>query len=219
MTLLPPEERKGQGLGATEISQNLRQRLADIQEAATRGVSPPPARPGDGWGFKPRSRPPGSGSGLQSATDALVTAGNQQPSLVASLLLLTPIPCSSTPMWIAPRLMMLDAAEQPVRYLQVYLGSSYVKLQPVRPHLWVMAQAEGPFRLEAIAKLKTRMPQESWSHSVPRRSAERSAPTACCAITCSRRGDQWNTAPGVGSGRPSLRSDWRPGRCPWYGIE
>ena len=162
-TLLPFEERKGQGLGATEISQNLRQRLANIQEARLAVFPPPPVQGlGTAGGFKLEVQDR-SGSGLralQSATEALVTAGNQQPGLVG---LFTPFNADTPQLYADVDRTKAKMLNVPLNNLfdtlQVYLGSAYVNDFNLFGRTYrVMAQAEGPFRTdpEAIAKLKTR---------------------------------------------------------------
>ena len=162
-TLLPFEERKGQGLGAPEISQNLRQRLANIQEARLAVFPPPPVQGlGTAGGFKLEVQDR-SGSGLralQSATEALVTAGNQQPGLVG---LFTPFNADTPQLYADVDRTKAKMLNVPLNNLfdtlQVYLGSSYVNDFNLFGRTYrVMAQAEGPFRTdpEAIAKLKTR---------------------------------------------------------------
>ncbi len=162
-TLLPFEERKGQGLGATEISQNLRQRLANIQEARLSVFPPPPVQGlGTAGGFKLEVQDrSGAGLGaLQSATEALVTAGNQQPGLVG---LFTPFNANTPQLYADVDRTKAKMLNVPLNNLfdtlQVYLGSAYVNDFNLFGRTYrVMAQAEGPFRTdpEAIAKLKTR---------------------------------------------------------------
>lgn len=157
------EERAAHGPSATEIMQNLRQRLSDIQEARISVFPPPPVQGlGTAGGFKLEVQDrSGAGMGaLQASTEALVAAGNQQPSLVG---LFTPF-SANTPQLYADvdrtKAKMLNVPlDNLFDTLQVYLGSSYVNDFNLFGRTYrVTAQAEGPFRTDPdeIAKLKTR---------------------------------------------------------------
>jgi multidrug efflux pump len=162
-TLQPFEERQAHGPGAPEIIQNLRQRLSGVQEARLAVFPPPPVQGlGTAGGFKLEVQDR-SGTGLralQSATEALVAAGNQQPGLVG---LYTPF-SANTPQLYADvdrtRAKMLNVPLNNLfDTLQVYLGSSYVNDFNLFGRTYrVTAQAEGSFRTdpEEIARLKTR---------------------------------------------------------------
>jgi multidrug efflux pump len=162
-TLKPFDERKEHGPSATEITQNLRQRLSDIQEARLAVFPPPPVQGlGTAGGFKLEVQDR-SGAGLralQSATEALVAAGNQQPGLVG---LFTPFNANTPQLYADVDRTKTKMLNVPLNNLfdtlQVYLGSSYVNDFNLFGRTYrVMAQAEGPFRNdpEEIAKLKTR---------------------------------------------------------------
>src|SRR5690606_30373609 len=82
--LEPFEERVPHDLNATLIAQDLRHRLADIQEANMAVFPPPPVRGlGTAGGFKLQVQDR-SGAGLaalQTATDRLVASAQEQQSL------------------------------------------------------------------------------------------------------------------------------------------
>ena len=163
-TILEPfAERKEHGPSAAEITQHLRQRLADIQGARI-AVFPPPPVPGLGTagGFKLDVQDlAGAGLGaLQSATEALAAAGNQQPGLVG---LFTPFSANTPQLYADMDRTKATQLNVPLNNLfdtlQVYLGSAYVNDFNLFGRTYrVTAQAEGPFRNDPdeIAKLKTR---------------------------------------------------------------
>jgi NodT family efflux transporter outer membrane factor (OMF) lipoprotein len=163
VTLKPFEERAEHGPSLAEIMQNLRQRLSGIQEARVSVFPPPPVQGlGTAGGFKLEVQDrAGAGLGaLQSATEALVAAANQQPGLVG---LFTPF-SANTPQIYADvdrtKAKMLDVPLSNLfDTLQVYLGSAYVNDFNLLGRTYrVTAQAAGPFRNdpEEITKLKTR---------------------------------------------------------------
>lgn len=162
-TLKPFGERQEHGPSAAEIIQNLRQRLSTIQEARIAVFPPPPVQGlGTAGGFKLEVQDR-SGAGLralQSATEGLVAAGQQQPGLVG---LFTPFSANTPQLYADVDRTKAKMLNVPLNdlfdTLQVYLGSSYVNDFNLFGRTYrVMAQAEGPFRNnpEAIAKLKTR---------------------------------------------------------------
>jgi NodT family efflux transporter outer membrane factor (OMF) lipoprotein len=163
VTLKPFEERAEHGPDVTEIMQNLRQRLSGIQDARLAVFPPPPVQGlGTAGGFKlavqDRS---GAGLGvLQSATEALVAAGNQEPGLVG---LFTPFSADTPQIYADVDRTKAKMLNVPLSNLfdtlQVYLGSAYVNDFNLLGRTYrVTAQAEGPFRNDPdeIAKLKTR---------------------------------------------------------------
>ena len=162
-TLEPFDERAEHGPSAAEITQNLRQRLADIQEARISVFPPPPVQGlGTAGGFKLEVQDrSGAGLGaLQSATEALAAAGNQQPGLVG---LFTPFSANTPQIYADMDRTKATQLNVPLNNLfdtlQVYLGSSYVNDFNLFGRTYrVTAQAEGPFRNDPdeIAKLKTR---------------------------------------------------------------
>ncbi len=162
-TLKPFDERKQHGPSAPEIIQNLRQRLSDIQEARVSVFPPPPVQGlGTAGGFKLEVQDrSGAGLGaLQSAAEALVVAGNQQPGLVG---LFTPFSANTPQLYADVDRTKAKKLNVPLNNLfdtlQVYLGSAYVNDFNLFGRTYrVTAQAEGRFRNdpEEIAKFKTR---------------------------------------------------------------
>jgi NodT family efflux transporter outer membrane factor (OMF) lipoprotein len=161
--LTPFDERKGHGPSATEISQNLRQRLSGVQEARFAVFPPPPVQGlGTAGGFKlaVQDRSGAGLTALQAATEALVGAGNQQPGLVG---LFTPFNANTPQLYADVDRTKAKKLNVPLNNLfdtlQVYMGSSYVNDFNLLGRTYrVTAQAEGGFRAdpEDIAKLKTR---------------------------------------------------------------
>jgi multidrug efflux pump len=162
-TLQPFEERAKHGPSAAEITQQLRQRLSDIQEARLSVFPPPPVQGlGTSGGFKLDVQDR-SGAGLmalQSATEALAAAGNQQPGLVG---LFTPFNANTPQIYADIDRIKATQLNVPLNNLfdtlQVYLGSSYVNDFNLFGRTYrVTAQADGPFRNDPdeIARLKTR---------------------------------------------------------------
>jgi multidrug efflux pump len=162
-TLKPFEERTPHGLSGPRIAQDLRRRLADIQEASIAVFAPPPVRGlGTAGGFKLEVQDR-SGLGLralQDATDQLAAAGRKHPGLVG---VFTPFR-ANTPQLYAEvdrtKAKMLDVPLDNVfETLQTYLGSTYVNDFNMFGRTYqVTAQAAGPFRSEPndIMRLKTR---------------------------------------------------------------
>ncbi len=163
-TILKPfEERAAHGPSALQITQSLRQRLADIQEASLAVFPPPPVRglgTAGGFKFEVQDR---SGAGLmalQTATDQLVAAARSNPNLVG---VFTPFR-ANTPQLYADvdrtKAKMLDVPLSNVfETLQTYLGSAYVNDFNMFGRTYqVTLQAAGAFRNEPsdIARLKTR---------------------------------------------------------------
>jgi multidrug efflux pump len=162
-TLKPFDERKAHGPSAPEIIRNLRQRLSNIQEARLSVFPPPPVRGlGTAGGFKleVQDRAGAGLRALQSATEALAAAGNQQPGLVG---LYTPFNANTPQLYADVDRTKAKMLNVPLNNLfdtlQVYLGSAYVNDFNLFGRTYrVTAQAEGVFRTDpdAIAKLKTR---------------------------------------------------------------
>ncbi|MGH8069001.1 MAG: efflux RND transporter permease subunit [Candidatus Entotheonellia bacterium] len=162
-TLKPFEERAEHGPSSIAIIQSLRQRLNGIQEARLSVFPPPPVQGlGTAGGFKVEVQDrSGAGLGaLQSATEALVAAGNQQPGLVG---LFTPFSANTPQLYADVDRTKAKMLNVPLNNLfdtlQVYMGSAYVNDFNLFGRTYrVMAQAEGTFRndVEELAKLKTR---------------------------------------------------------------
>ena len=212
-TLKPFEERVAHGLSATRITQDLRQRLADIQEASIAVFPPPPVRGlGTAGGFKLEVQDR-SGAGLvalQAATDQLVAAARAQPGLVG---VFTPFR-ANTPQLYADvdrtKAKMLDVPLDNVfDTLQVYLGSAYVNDFNMFGRTYqVTAQADGAFRNDPsdILRLKTR---NASGAMVPLGFAGRRPPdhrpgSGAALQHVPSRGDQRRHGPGV---------QFRPGHC------
>jgi NodT family efflux transporter outer membrane factor (OMF) lipoprotein len=162
-TLKPFDERSGHGTGGPEIIQNLRRQLSGMQEARLSVFPPPPVRGlGTAGGFKLEVQDR-SGAGLealQSATEALAAAGNQQPGLVG---LFTPFNANTPQLYADVDRTKAKKLNVPLGNLfdtlQVYMGSAYVNDFNLLGRTYrVTAQAAGAFRTnpEEIAKLKTR---------------------------------------------------------------
>src|ERR1700720_4467835 len=126
--LAPFQERASRGLSADRILADLRSRLAEVQDAFIITISPPPVRGiGTAGGFKMMVQDK-RGRGLRSldtATQEIVTAGNQIPGLVGVFSLFN----TRTPKVYADidrvRAEMLGVtANRVFETLQVYLGSS-----------------------------------------------------------------------------------------------
>jgi len=162
-TLKPFEERVAHGLTGTRIAQDLRKRLADIQEASIAVFPPPPVRGlGTAGGFKLEVQDRGVGDlvALQAATEQLVGAARGQPGLVG---VFTPFR-ANTPQLYADvdrtKAKMLGLPLDNVfDALQTYLGSAYVNDFNLFGRTYqVTVQAAGPFRNDPsnILRLKAR---------------------------------------------------------------
>jgi HAE1 family hydrophobic/amphiphilic exporter-1 len=152
-----------QGLSADRIMADLRNRLAEIEDAFVITISPPPVRGiGTAGGFKMMVQDKrGRGlPALEVATQEIVTAANQVPGLVGIFSLFN----TRTPKVYADidrvRAEMLGVtANRVFETLQVYLGSSYVNdFNYLGRTYRVTAQADAPFRADIrdIVNLKTR---------------------------------------------------------------
>jgi HAE1 family hydrophobic/amphiphilic exporter-1 len=161
--LAPFQERASRGLSADRILADLRSRLAEVQDAFIITISPPPVRGiGTAGGFKMMVQDK-RGRGLRSldtATQEIVTAGNQIPGLVGVFSLFN----TRTPKVYADidrvRAEMLGVpANRVFETLQVYLGSAYVNdFNYLGRTYRVTAQADAASRDEIrdIVNLKTR---------------------------------------------------------------
>jgi multidrug efflux pump len=162
-TLKPFEERVAHGLTGPRIAQDLRKRLAGIQEASIAVFPPPPVRGlGTAGGFKLEVQSRGGSDlvALQAATEQLVGAARGQPGLVG---VFTPFR-ANTPQLYADvdrtKAKMLGLPLDNVfDALQTYLGSAYVNDFNLFGRTYqVTAQAAGPFRNDPsdILRLKAR---------------------------------------------------------------
>src|SRR5215468_4596383 len=162
-TLKPFEERTAHGLNATRITRDLRQRLADIQEASIAVLPPPPVR---GLGTAGRlklevqDRAGGDVVALQTATDQLVAAGRGQPGLVG---VFTPFRANTPQLYAdvdrTKAKMLGIPLDNVFEALQTYLGSVYINDFNMFGRTYqVTAQAAGAFRNDPsdILRLKAR---------------------------------------------------------------
>ena len=162
-TLKPFEERVAHGLTGTRIAQDLRRRLADIQEASIAVFPPPPVRGlGTAGGFKLQVQNRGAGDlvALQAATEQLVGAARGQPGLVG---VFTPFRANIPQLYAdvdRTKAKMLGLPLDNVfDALQTYLGSAYVNDFNLFGRTYqVTAQAAGAFRNDPsdILRLKAR---------------------------------------------------------------
>ena len=134
---------------------------------------PPPVQGlGTAGGFKLEVQDrSGAGLGaLQSATEALVAAGNQQPGLVG---LFTPFNANTPQLYADVDRTKAKMLNVPLNNLfdtlQVYLGSSYVNDFNLFGRTYrVTAQAEGPFRNDPGRDRQAEDAQCHRSHGPPR---------------------------------------------------
>jgi multidrug efflux pump len=161
--LKPFDERAKHGPSADEIAMNLRMKLSEIQEAYIAVFPPPPVRglgTSGGFTMEVQDRSGASFSALQSATEELIAAANQQPGLVGVFTVFH----ANTPQLYADvdrtKAKKLDVPLSNIfDTLQIYLGSLYVNDFNLFGRTYqVTAQAEGSFRAEPedINRLKTR---------------------------------------------------------------
>jgi multidrug efflux pump len=160
---LPFEERARHGPTADQLVGTLQQRLSEIQDAQIFVIPPPPVRglgTAGGWKLLVEDRAGRGFKALQDATDELVAAAHQEPSLRGVFTTFR----ASTPQLYAdidrvkaqklnvPLSNVFDA-------LQVYLGSAYVNdFNRFGRTFQVRTQAEGNFRADPadIQRLRTR---------------------------------------------------------------
>src|SRR5262245_51127953 len=162
-TLKPFEERVPHGWSATRITQDLRQRLADIQEASIAVFPPPPVRGlGTAGGFKleVQDRAGGDLVALQTATDQLVAAARGEPGLVG---IYTPFRANTPQLYAdvdrTKAKMLGIPLDNVFDALQTYLGSAYVNdFNMLGRTYQLTAQAAGAFRKDPsdILRLKVR---------------------------------------------------------------
>jgi len=166
VSFLPLEdakERAARGRGADVIAADMRQAVADINEAQVFIIPPPPVRGiGRGGGYKMYVQDQG-GAGtavLNQVADSMVAQANQQPGLLQVFSNFR----MSVPQIYADvdrtKAQMLDIPMSNVfEALQVYLGSTYVNDFNLLGRTYrVTAQAEPEFRDEPsdILRLRTR---------------------------------------------------------------
>ena len=151
------------GLTGPRIAQDLRKRLADIQEASIAVFPPPPVRGlGTAGGFKLEVQDRGGSDlvALQAATDQLVGAARGQPGLVG---VFTPFRANIPQLYAdvdRTKAKMLGLPLDNVfDALQTYLGSAYVNDFNLFGRTYqVTVQAAGAFRSDPsdILRLKAR---------------------------------------------------------------
>src|SRR6266571_3238322 len=162
-TLKPFEERTAHGLNSTRITQDLRRRLASIQEASIAVFPPPPVRGlGTAGGFKleVQDRAGNDLVALQAATEQLVAAGRGQQGLVG---VFTPFRANTPQLYAdvdrTKAKMLGIPLDNVFDALQTYLGSVYVNDFNMFGRTYqVTAQAAGAFRNDPrdILRLKVR---------------------------------------------------------------
>src|SRR5262249_14731700 len=148
---------------ATRITQELRQRLSDIQEASIAVFPPPPVRGlGTAGGFKLEVQDQAGSDvvALQDATEQLVTAGRGQSGLVG---VFTPFRANTPQLYVdvdrTKAKMLGIPLDNVFDALQTYLGSVYVNDFNMFGRTYqVTAQAAGAFRNDPrdILRLKVR---------------------------------------------------------------
>jgi HAE1 family hydrophobic/amphiphilic exporter-1 len=161
--LKPFEERHAKGQDIGEVLNDMRQRLAGIQDAFVITIPPPPvAGIGTAGGFKMmlQDREGKGSAALEAATQTLAAAANQTPGLVG---VFSPF-STRTPSVYADidreKAQKLGVTPDKVfEAMQVYLGSAYINdFNYLGRTYEVTAQADARFRSDAadIARLKTR---------------------------------------------------------------
>lgn len=157
------KDRADRGRTLDVILNELRQKVASVNDAMVFVIQPPPVRGiGTGGGFKMQVQDR-SGAGLDAlneATNALVAAARSEPGLVQVFTNYS----TGTPQIYADidrtKVRMLNVPlENVFETLQIYLGSTYVNDFNFLGRTYrVTAQADAPFRDEAedIARLRTR---------------------------------------------------------------
>jgi multidrug efflux pump len=152
-TLEPFEERAEHGSSTTAIMQHLCQRLANVREARSSVLPPPPVQgleTAGGFKLEVQDRSGAGLEALQSATEALAAAGNQQPDLIG---LFTSFSATSPQLYADVDRTKAKKLNVPLNNLfdtlQVYLGSSYVNDFNLFGRAFrVTAQVAGPFRTD-----------------------------------------------------------------------
>jgi multidrug efflux pump len=165
-TLKPFEERVPHGLTGPRIAQELRQRLADIQEASIAVFPPPPVRGlGTAGGFKLQVQSRGGSNpvALQEAAEQLAGAARSEPGLVG---VFTPFRANIPQLYAdvdrTKAKMLGIPLDNVFEALQTYLGSSYVNdFNMLGRTYQVTAQAAGAFRSDPRDILRLQVRNES----------------------------------------------------------
>ena len=159
----PFKERAAQGLSASHILADLRQRLSGIQEAFIITIAPPPVRGiGNAGGFKMMVQDKrGRGlPALEAATQALADAARADSGLTGIFSLFnTRTPKVFADIDRAKAEMLGVTADQVFEALEVYLGSAFVNDFNFLGRTYrVTAQADGRFRQDIgqVADYKAR---------------------------------------------------------------
>lgn len=128
--LKPFDERARHGPSADEIAMNLRMELSQIQEAYIAVFPPPPVRglgTSGGFTIEVQDRSGAGFSALQSATEELITAANQQPGLMG---VFTAFRANTPQLYVDVDRTKAKKLDVPLsnifNTLQIYLGSLYV---------------------------------------------------------------------------------------------
>jgi multidrug efflux pump len=161
--LEPFEERDKAGRRAPQLIAELNQKFSAVQNGFVTVIAPPPVRGlGTAGGYKlyVQDRAAQGSAALQSATDALVSAGNADPALRGLFTTFR----ASTPQLYADidrtRAKKMDVPLSNVfEALQIYLGSIYVNdFNYLGRTFQVRAQADTAFRADerSVARFKTR---------------------------------------------------------------
>jgi hydrophobe/amphiphile efflux-1 (HAE1) family protein len=161
--LAPFEERDAGGRRSPVLIAELNEKFHAVQDGFVTVIAPPPVRGlGTSGGFKlyVQDRASQGSAALQSATEALVAAGNEDPALRGLFTTFR----ASTPQLYADidrtRAKMMDVPLGNVfEALQIYLGSVYVNdFNYLGRTFQVRAQADTLFRSDerSIARFKTR---------------------------------------------------------------
>ena len=163
VTLAPFEERDAKGLRGPVVLAELRKKLSQIRDGFVAVFPPPPVQGlGTAGGYKlyVQDRASQGSAALQSATDALVAAGNSDPALRG---LFTTFRASTPQLYADIDRTRAKTMDVPLgnifEALQIYLGSIYVNdFNYLGRTFQVRAQADTAFRADerAVARFKTR---------------------------------------------------------------
>lgn len=162
-TLAPFDERLSDGLTGPVILNDLRQRMAGIQDAFVAVFPPPPVQgigTAGGYSMMIQDRFDRGSQVISDAAFRLVGAANQEPGLVA---VYSPYQANTPQLFVdvnRTRAQILDVpVENIFEALEVYLGSAYVNDFNLFGRTYrVTAQADSQYRLdkEDIARLRAR---------------------------------------------------------------
>jgi multidrug efflux pump len=161
--LKPFEERDASGRRAPVLIAELNEKFSAVRDGFVTVIPPPPVRGlGTAGGFKlyVQDRASQGSAALQSATDALIAAGNSDPALRG---LFTTFRASSPQLYADIDRTRAKTMDVPLgnvfEALQIYLGSIYVNdFNYLGRTFQVRAQADTAFRADerSVARFKTR---------------------------------------------------------------